>query len=63
MLHILIDTAANQVWPKALNEMWQLPGEKKTHAEKASRDSEGAELLIKRKQSDNAAFLPQSLGP
>lgn len=56
----MIDTVSNKVWLKAENKTWQLPGKKKTHTEKVGRNSE---LLIKRKQSDNAAFLPQSCGP
>lgn len=57
----MIDTVSNKVWLKAENKTWQLPGKKKTHTEKVGRNSEAAELLIKRKQS--AAFLPQSCGP
>lgn len=58
----MIDAVSNKFWPKALNKMGQLPGEKKRLAVKVSRDSEAAELLIRSKLSDKAAILPQSLG-
>lgn len=57
MLCFVIDTLHNKVCLNASNKTRQLPGKKKTHAEKAT------ELLIKRKQSDNAPFLPQSPWP
>lgn len=58
----MIDAVSNEFWPKALNKMGRLPGEKKRHAVKVSTESEAAELLIRSELSDKAAILPQSLG-